>query len=75
MSGECQVNVKSQYELDIGGRETCFTLNFVQVTTWYSVMKFADENKNGNLSLREFKKLVELAEDMDRGKKKQESKK
>ena len=33
-------------------------------------MKFADENKNGNLSLREFKKLVELAEDMDRGKKK-----
>ena len=38
-------------------------------------MKFADENKNGNLSLREFKKLVELAEDMDRGKKKQESKK
>ena len=47
----------------------------VQVTTWYSVMKFADENKNGNLSLREFKKLVELAEDMDRGKKKQENKK
>ena len=46
-----------------------------QVTTWYSVMKFADENKNGNLSLREFKKLVELAEDMDRGKKKQENKK
>ena len=38
-------------------------------------MKFADENKNGNLSLREFKKLVELAEDMDRSKKKQESKK
>ena len=75
MSMECQVNVKSQSELDIGGRETCFTLNFVQVTTWYSVMKFADENKNGNLSLREFKKLVELAEDMDRGKKKQESKK
>ena len=69
------MNVKSQSELDIGGRETCFTLNFVQVTTWYSVMKFADENKNGNLSLREFKKLVELAEDMDRGKKKQESKK
>ena len=24
MSGECQVNVKSQSELDIGGRETCF---------------------------------------------------
>ena len=23
MSGECQVNVKSQSELDIGGRETC----------------------------------------------------
>ena len=24
MSVKCQVNVKSQYELDIGGRETCF---------------------------------------------------
>ena len=24
MSGECQVNVKSQSELDIGGRETCW---------------------------------------------------
>ena len=24
---ECQVNVKSQSELDIGGRETCFNLN------------------------------------------------
>ena len=45
------------------------------MTTWYSVMKFADENRNGNLSLREFKKLVELAEDMDRSEKKQESKK
>ena len=50
-------------------------LGLCKVTTWYSVMKFADENKNGNLSLREFKKLVELAEDMDRGKKKQENKK
>ena len=27
-SGEFQVNVKSQSELDIGGRETCFTLFF-----------------------------------------------
>ena len=26
MSGECQVNVKSQSELDIGGRETCSVL-------------------------------------------------
>ena len=25
MSVECQVNVKSQSELDIGGRETCRT--------------------------------------------------
>ena len=25
-SGECQVNVKSQTELDIGGNETCLTL-------------------------------------------------
>ena len=27
MSGECQVNVKSQSELDIGGRETCYSSN------------------------------------------------
>ena len=27
MSMECQVNVKSQSELDIGGRETCFFLS------------------------------------------------
>ena len=26
VSGECQVNVKSQSELDIGGRETCISL-------------------------------------------------
>ena len=25
MSGECQVNVKSLSELDIGGRETCLS--------------------------------------------------
>ena len=33
-------------------------------------MKLADENKNGNLSLREFKKLVDLAEDINSKKKK-----
>ena len=44
---------------------------FLQVTTWYSVMKLADENKNGNLSLREFKKLVDLAEDINSKKKKE----
>ena len=27
MSVECQVNIKSQSELDIGGRETCYYLN------------------------------------------------
>ena len=26
MSVECQVSIKSQSELDIGGRETCFSL-------------------------------------------------
>ena len=26
MSGECQVNVKSQSEFDIGGRETCLSV-------------------------------------------------
>ena len=28
MSGECQVNVKSQSELDIGGRETCYFIRY-----------------------------------------------
>ena len=27
ISVECQMKVTSQSELDIGGRETCFTLN------------------------------------------------
>ena len=27
MLGECQVNIKSQSELVIGGRETCYELN------------------------------------------------
>ena len=31
MSVECQVNVKSQSELDIGGRETCLNLYFIYV--------------------------------------------
>ena len=30
MLGECQVNVKSQSELDIGGRETCQILVLAQ---------------------------------------------
>ena len=29
MSVECQVNVKSQSELDIGGRETCFVFTTI----------------------------------------------
>ena len=28
---ECQVNVKSRSELDIGGRETCLTFKMFQV--------------------------------------------
>ena len=28
-SGECQVNVKSQFELDIGGRETYVLIDIV----------------------------------------------
>ena len=30
MSMECQVNVKSQSELDIGGRETCWSCFFIE---------------------------------------------
>ena len=33
MSVECQVNVKSQSELDIGGRETCmFLMHFARIS-------------------------------------------
>ena len=31
MSGEGQVNVNSQSELDIGGRETCFSFSFLSL--------------------------------------------
>ena len=34
MSMECQVNVKSQSELDIGGRETCFGMRYFAI--WMS---------------------------------------
>ena len=33
MSGKCQVNVKSQSELDIGGRETCLGLIFTGLSS------------------------------------------
>ena len=36
MSVECQVHVKSQSELDIGGRETCFSFfsGFIFCSVW-----------------------------------------
>ena len=34
MSGECQVNVKFQSELDIGGRETCCFFYSTLNGTW-----------------------------------------
>ena len=38
-SGERQVNVKSQSELDIGGRETCF-FKFVPLAAMYFGVTF-----------------------------------
>ena len=40
MSVECQVNVKSQSELDIGGRETCWCIRAVSLQ-----LKDARQNK------------------------------
>ena len=40
MSGECQVNVKSQSELDIGGRETCYYI-VVQNKNYNKVLEAA----------------------------------
>ena len=34
MSVECQVNIKSQSELDIGGRETCLTFRGLGLELW-----------------------------------------
>ena len=39
MSVECQVNVKSQSELDIGGRETCSLLNTFNVSLFAWTLK------------------------------------
>ena len=40
MSMECQVNVKSQSELDIGGRETCSLLVYLDFSN--SLIQFAN---------------------------------
>ena len=38
MSVECQVNVKSQSELDIGGRETCAVLKALSYCSVHKCM-------------------------------------
>ena len=43
MSMECQVNVKSQSELDIGGRETCLDIN---IGGEAKLVFVADESEN-----------------------------
>ena len=49
MSGECQVNVKSQFELDIGGRETCSILvSSNGVFHYLDVLKLILEGKMGS---------------------------
>ena len=37
MSGEFQVNVKSLSELDIGGRETCISSNFIELVNSFFI--------------------------------------
>ena len=59
MSVECQVNVKSQYELDNGGRETCnfynALLDFVQKIQLFVVRKFIlDDTWSLELELNNF---------------------
>ena len=38
MSGECQVNVKSQSELDFGGRETFIYLQWSLIVSVHSLV-------------------------------------
>ena len=44
MSGEFQVNVKAQSELDIGGRETCLNLRlyFIKYETRSTLLRLVD---------------------------------
>ena len=42
---ECQVNVKSQSELDIGGRETCLLTFFI--AKFIPLLPFLGKNKTG----------------------------
>ena len=44
---ECQVNIKSQSELDIGGRETCFFKASLieRLICMYMDQKIEEENK------------------------------
>jgi len=45
MSGECQVNVKSQSELDIGGRETCLSFSSATVNRLFQICHWKIKNK------------------------------
>ena len=47
MSVECQVNVKSQSELDIGGRETCFPLSYLSLQSPHKRLHLQEERPGG----------------------------
>ena len=51
MSGECQVNVKSQSELDIGGRETCSKLLLILVLLLKQALLRRRSSIGGNILL------------------------
>ena len=56
MSVECQVNVKSQSELDIGGRETCFVSFYILALAGYFIGFFLASSGTGSekSSMREW---------------------
>ena len=51
MSVECQVNVKSQSELDIGGRETCICfLLKMEINNLYFLLQMGMMKESSQLS-------------------------
>ena len=60
MSVECQVNVKSQSELDIGGRETCYSHGVWMAGAPLGTMAGNLESINGSIMDKEYPMVARL---------------
>ena len=57
MLGECQVNVKSQSQLDIGGRETCSSLR-TQLMPSHKVLIFTMQRQRNSCDNGPFLEII-----------------